>query len=229
MTAAVVSLLLAQLPDLAALPDVESVRTVRACDSPRLTILHVRDWHFIDFATFAADVAGQVPEDQVAAQYVAFAREVQAIQDRQERALRALAAAGYQDVWIEGLTPEEEPKLSSICRVAARNGLFETPNPLHVGAAGRLFVERVIRVHALDTEEGLRLANPVDKDGNLRKVSENDFEKRESLMMKQLSEQNGAAIIILGGGHDLSNNVTDDVRLIEVTVTGYRDASGEKQ
>lgn len=218
---------LTDLPNLDSLPGVESAKVVVDCAEPVLTIVHIRDWHFIEYAEFKADVQDEVADDQIDNQYLIFAREVQEIQDQQELFLNAMAKAGHRDVWIEGLIPEFERAFIHICHAAARNGLYETPNPISVGAAARLFVKRQIRVRALDTDKGLRLTQPLDNSGNLRKVSEQDFEKRENLMMQQLRDHKGVAIVVLGGAHDLSNNVPAGTKLVVVTVKGYRQASGE--
>ncbi|MDA1166017.1 MAG: hypothetical protein O3B13_23205 [Planctomycetota bacterium] len=58
--------------------------------------------------------------------------------------------------------------------------------------------------------------------------SDAEMAKREDLIMLQLKRTRGVAIVVLGGAHDLSNNVPEGVKLIELTVKGYRAASGEK-
>lgn len=219
--------LLTDLPSLESLPGVESTKVVVDSAEPALTIVHIRDWHFIEYAEFEADVQGEVAEDQVQNQYLIFAREVQEIQDQQELFLNAMAKAGHRDVWIEGLIPEFERAFIHICHAAARNGLYQSPNPISVGAAARLFVKQQIRVHALDTDKGLRLTKPLDAAGKLREVSEADVEERENLMMMRLREHKGVAIVVLGGAHDLSNNIPAGTKLVVVTVKGYRKASGE--
>ncbi|MFT4556257.1 MAG: hypothetical protein ACI92S_001599 [Planctomycetaceae bacterium] len=219
---------LMDLPNLDSLPDVESAKVVVDCDEPTLTIVHIRDWHFIEYAEFKAEVQDEVADDQIETQYLIFAREVQEIQDQQELFLNAMAKAGHRDVWIEGLIPEFERAFIHICHAAAQNGLYQSPNPISVGAAARLFVKRQIRVHALDTDKGLRLTKPLDAAGKLREISAADVEKRENLMMQQLRDLKGVAIVVLGGAHDLSNNIPPDTKLVVVTVKGYRQASGER-
>lgn len=46
-------------------------------------------------------------------------------------------------------------------------------------------------------------------------------------MMLRLKGRKGVAIVILGGAHDLSDNVPDGMKLIELTVKAYRVATGE--
>ena len=227
MYSILIACLLTDLPDLKALPDVESVKVAVQCDNPSLTIIHLRDWHFLDYDTFKADIAGQVPDEQFPREFTAFAKEVELIQDEQEKVLRALVKAGYRDVWIEGLTPPLESIFPLICRASARNGLFDSPNPLHVGAVGRLSTLGIVKAHALDTDEGLEAANPIDDQGSLREVSDADYAKRENLMVRELKDRKGVAIVVLGGAHDLSDNVPARVKLVTVTVKGYAKASGE--
>jgi len=219
--------LLSDAPNLESFPGVESVKVAVECENPTLTIVHIRDWHFIEYAEFKADVEDEIGAGQIANQYVVFAREVQAVQDQQELFLNAMARAGHRDVWIEGLIPEFERAFIHICHAAARNGLYESPNPISVGAAARLFVKQQINVHALDTDKGLRLTKPLDVAGKLRKVAEADVEKREDLMIQQLRHHKGVAIVVLGGAHDLSNNVPPGTKLVTVSVKGYRKAAGE--
>lgn len=219
--------MLSDLPKLDSFPGVESVKVVVDCKEPTLTIVHIRDWHFIEYAEFKADVEDEIGADQIENQYVVFAREVQAVQDQQELFLNAMVKVGHRDVWIEGLIPEFERAFIHICHAAARNGLYESPNPISVGAAARLFVKQQIKVHALDTDKGLRLTKPLDAAGKLRKISVADIEKREDLMIHRLRDHNGVAIVVLGGGHDLSNNVPPGTKLVTVSVKGYRKASGE--
>ena len=131
----ILACVLTELPNLESFPGVESAKVAVKCDDPRLTIVHIRDWHFIEFAEFRADVQDEIAEDQIQNQYLIFAREVQEVQDQQELFLEAMAKAGHQDVWIEGLIPEFERAFIHICHAAARNGLYESPNPISVGAA----------------------------------------------------------------------------------------------
>lgn len=43
-----IACLMSDLPDLRSLPGVESVEVTVECDDPRLTIIHIRDWHHVD-------------------------------------------------------------------------------------------------------------------------------------------------------------------------------------
>ena len=88
-------------------------------------------------------------------------------------------------------------------------------------------MKQQIRVHALDTDKGLRLTKPLDAAGKLREIAESDIEKRENLMIQQLRNHKGVAIVVLGGAHDLSNNVLPGTKLVVVDVKGFRKASGE--
>lgn len=221
MFSTLLTLLITAPPNLANHPDVESVKVAVECDEPRLTIIHIRDWHFLDYDTFKADSENLSP-DKLRQQYRKFAKDVEAIQDRQERVLQSLVKAGHTDVWGEGLTPPLEPVFLHLCAAAYQNDLFDSPNWLSVGAVGRLGIDEAgVKVHALDTDESLKVANPIEDDGKLRDVSDAAIEKREEIMLQRLARRDGVAVILLGGGHDLSDNVPAGVRLLVVKVKGY--------
>ncbi|MFT5325283.1 MAG: hypothetical protein ACI8P0_003151 [Planctomycetaceae bacterium] len=46
-------------------------------------------------------------------------------------------------------------------------------------------------------------------------------EAREDAIVKRILKVSGTAVLVLGGAHDLSDNVPEGVRLIEVTVKAY--------
>lgn len=56
MITAVLSLLLADLPNLKSHKDVASVKVAVECDDPKQTIIHIRDWHLVDEERFTLDV-----------------------------------------------------------------------------------------------------------------------------------------------------------------------------
>ena len=64
-------------------------------------------------------------------------------------------------------------------------------------------------------------ANPVKDDGTIV-FDEKANEKREDAIVRNLMKASGnTAIVVLGGAHDLSDNVPKGVHLVEVTVKSY--------
>jgi len=100
------------LPDLQSLPGVASATVAVECDAPKLTIIHVRDWHFIERKTFALDVqdASDEPltDDEVDTLFAEHRETVAAVQQQQMRLTLALGKqAGIKQVFQEGLVAEE--------------------------------------------------------------------------------------------------------------------------
>ena len=69
-----------------------------------------------------------------------------------------------------------------------------------------------------------KAANPVQSDGRIV-FDEKANNARENAIVKRMIKASGTAVIVLGGAHNLSDNVPADVRLIEVTVRAYPDQS----
>ena len=79
---------------------------------------------------------------------------------------------------------------------------------LQIGAAGRLLMSGELKdVRPLDTHSGLEQSNPRAADGSLRRVSARTIESREDAQVRYLLKSSGTAVVILGGAHDLTNNV----------------------
>jgi hypothetical protein len=89
MITAVLSLLLADLPDLKSRRDVASVKVAVECDNPRLTIIHIRDWHFVDEERFTLDVRDEsdteLSDDEVSTLFAEHRVTVETVQKRQWR------------------------------------------------------------------------------------------------------------------------------------------------
>jgi hypothetical protein len=94
MITAALSLLLADLPELKPHPDVASVKVAVKCDDPKLTIIHIRDWHLVDEERFTLDVRNEsdtkLSDDEVSTLFTEHRVTVETVQKQQSRVLRAL-------------------------------------------------------------------------------------------------------------------------------------------
>ena len=71
----------------------------------------------------------------------------------------------------------------------------------------RFFFDRELEhVLPLEDEEAYRAANPVGDDGTVT-IDEKKIEVREDAQVQLLLEQGPFDLIILGGAHDLSDNI----------------------
>ena len=241
MNPALITLLLAAPPNLPPLPGVASVKTVVQCDNPKLTVIHVRDWHFVDRERFAIDVRDEsdteLTDADVGELFAEHRLTVAAIQKRQKRVIRKLVKKlKIKQVFHEGFTAEQLPAYQKRIKVLkdfkpylpdGNSGLdqltrheYQT-DMLQIGAPGQLLIDGHIEaVLPAEDAEAYEAANPVQADGRIV-FDEKASEAREDAIVKNLMKVSGTAVIVLGGAHDLSDNVPEGVKLIELTVRGY--------
>ncbi|MFT4559144.1 MAG: hypothetical protein ACI92S_004534 [Planctomycetaceae bacterium] len=77
-----------------------------------------------------------------------------------------------------------------------------------------------------DDAKAYEAANPVLADGRIV-FDEKANKAREDAIVKRMMKASGTAVLVMGGAHDLSDNVPAGVKLIVLTVKGCRTASGE--
>lgn len=98
---------------------------------------------------------------------------------------------------------------------------------LKLDPAGKLLEEGKLKeFRACESVGLLEDCNPFDEDGKPRDVPEKALEAREHFIVDQvLKGKDKLSVVILGGAHDLSDNVPKGVRLFVVTVNSYQKAS----
>lgn len=94
---------------------------------------------------------------------------------------------------------------------------------LDLGVGGRLLIEGdQVEVLPLEDEKALNEAKPKLVDGKFTFDAEK-VRVREEAMVKNAFSRGPVAVVILGGGHDLSSRLGSECRYVRVTVKGYRD------
>ena len=98
-----------------------------------------------------------------------------------------------------------------------------------LGAAGRLLVSGEIEdVLPLEDEEPLNAANPVAADGQVRFDSPR-VQARHEAIVKNVLKKGSFGLVILGGDHDLSENVRrlggGKCEYVRVTMKCFREAA----
>lgn len=215
-------------------PDVAKVEVAVPASEGRY-IVHIRDWHWVSFD----DLKAEIPETTID-DYLDFLDDVTAVQAEQYRILKRLIVRRDVAVFREGLTPETQEVIASLSRAvwSARKAkpdditlLILTPNVLTLGSPSRLLADGHLEtVHALDTDESMSIANPFDADGNLRDVPQSVIEQREDIMVGRILKAKSTPIVVLGGAHDLRDNVRrlgKGVGLIVVTTKQYQKVAEE--
>jgi len=195
--------------EMKAMPGVATVEVAVQADNPTLRIVHILDWHHVPRDAFAADMRdalGEVEDEQIDEAYAKHLDRVEDVQKAQRAILPALAQRhGVRAVYIQGPTEGDVALFEMLVGVYRRRGGRELG--LRVGAAGQLVAEgKLKRVLPIEDAGALKAANPVSEDGEVR-VDEKLQEAREDAMVRRLLKVRGLAVVVLGGGHDLSDNV----------------------
>ena len=199
-------------------------------------VIHVRDWHWVPFEYLAAELPADTASENLARAYVEHLDEVRTVQQEQFLVLQSLADGGVTTVFREGLTPDIEPVFPAASRALwcrhseipeIGDELFKTPNVLSLGSPGRLLAKgHVKQVYAADTDATLKLTNPLKADGRLLEVPSESIEKREDHIVRQMLNTGQTAVVVLGGAHDLTDNVkrlsNGNTGLIVVTTRAFR-------
>lgn len=243
MTTVLISILLADAQPglLQSHPDVARVEVTVQCESPRLTIVHVRDWHFVGKQSFALDVRDEsekpLSDAGIDVLHQEHRRTVAVVQKQQRRVMQALVKQhGIRQVYQEGLTAEELPAYKRhIAALKKIKPFLSGDDPLDqlirheyqtdlltLGASGQLLIDGHIEsVQPVDEAEAYKAADPIKPDGRIV-FDEEASEARENAIVRNLMKASDRlAVVVLGGGHKLSDNVPDSVRLVEVTVKAY--------
>jgi hypothetical protein len=189
---------------------VESVREV--IPAGKTHIVHIRDWHFVSREDFAADTG--LADEKLDEAYAEHLELVQKIQASQREAL-----AGVKKVHVEGLAPGDMVVLAAMIRLQRKSPDHTTG--LKLGAAGQLMVEKKLNVLPAEAD-GFERANPV-QEGEV-KIDLEAQEQREDAIVRNLLKRPGKVYLVLGGAHDLADNIrrlSPDCGYTVVTPKGY--------
>ena len=226
------------------LPSVHYVTSTPTKSKPNQIIIHLLNWHFISKEDYVADLSdsskGELSESEIDERYLEFLNDVEAIQKEQKQILRYLIKHhNVRSVYMEGLTEKNLSAFKSFIKtlrefeVPEGDGAFDLflkeqyrRDCLQMGAAAHLLINRRLEsVLPLENAEAFEKANPVGKDGKIR-FDEEAEEKREDEMIKILLKGQGMKVIVLGGGHDLKDNLErmklDSIQYVRVSEKQYQ-------
>lgn len=225
------------------LPSVHSVKSTSTKNKPKQIIIHVLNWHYISKEDFATDLSdssdGKLSEAEIEKRYLEFLNDVEAIQKEQKQILRYLIKHHkVKSVYMEGLTDKNLSAFNSFIKTLRE---FELPEGdgafdlflkeqyrrdlMQMGAPTQLQIQGLLNsVLPLENAVAFEAANPVGKDGKIH-FDEAAEERREDEMVKILVKGQGVRVIVLGGGHDLTDNLKrmklDGVLYVRVSSKGY--------
>jgi hypothetical protein len=240
------------------LPFVDAVKVHPAKAERKLRIVHLLDWHAVDADLLASDIEDQLEQKLTDRERLLYhwqhLAEVETVQAQQMAALRCLMKHhGLKSIFCEGLTSESDREdltlavrvlsasfrrkhgtLSSYAETIAELTKDETINlKLMIPQVDREIILMAGSVFRLQRsgltpkalEDAETLAKSAPEFGK-----ENPFqneETREDAIVERLVDA-GGGFVLLGGGHDLSDNIGPAVELIEVTVKSYRELSEDR-
>jgi hypothetical protein len=98
---------------------------------------------------------------------------------------------------------------------------------LRIGAAGQLHMEGVLKTLPADDEAAHEAARPVGPDGKV-KLDAKLIEAREAAIVENVVSDNPVSVLILGGAHDLSDNMPEGCQYIRVATKAYQQMAGER-
>lgn len=210
-------------------------------------VIHILNYRYIPIVDYAYDMPWpytietlSLPADsETFSKYVDFLKDVDAVQKQQKRLLRDLIKKRkLKAVYIEGLTEKNyKDALNSIEATKEREKKEKKLNPtdqyfealdktdlLQLGAAGQLVVKGELKtVLPAEDSTAFKAANPIQPDGKIV-FNKKTNEAREDAIVRNLLKGNGVVVIVLGGDHDLSDNLkrlSKNVKYKRVAVPKY--------
>jgi hypothetical protein len=214
-----------------------------------MTVIHVKNWHWVPKPQFALDLLDQEPgltSDEIDRRYAQLLDDVERIQLEQVELLRQLTVKhGVKAVFYEGVTDDNLPTVRTTNDRLRRLERLQTNRHgggidqkiaflsgelrdefLQLGAIGRLIRAGELEDFlALEDSRSLDAADPVGPDGAVH-FDPVANERREDDMARRLVKGGRVVIVVLGGEHDLGDNLQrlePSVEYIRLDTPKYRE------
>jgi hypothetical protein len=207
------SMLPIEVDSLVKLPYIHSV-TATPTKSCQQRIVHILNMHYVTQSMWfwgrPQEELDKLSEADRKWEYESVLARIEAVQEEQQQLLSAMIRSHHiRAIYAEGLSPESRRLLSML-----KSGTEDVLRPARkqferqFGALGRLFLNGELK--NILPAENLNLqvaAIPFRADGSYHFDPET-HEKREDAMIKCIMDRGDKdAVIVLGGGHDLTNNI----------------------
>lgn len=215
--------------------EVSRVVTVPARKQRQHRIIHLCNWHLVLRELFikALDADG-IMGDHAEAIYQRHLDEVESVQAEQLILMTFFVnSLGLEFVHVEGLISDEldafKKRLQRIKKAdvsASREpaekfsaGIVRTDR-LMVGVAGQMAIDEKLTVLPVEERTAFEASNPILADGTYIE-NEPAVESRESAIVRNMLKFGPVSFIVMGGAHDLSDNVPDDCEYIRIETKRY--------
>lgn len=220
--------------DLQKLVHVASVEVTPARGESTRQLIHILDYHFVPRDAFEADFHTQEPtvtENDIEREWGAFLSDVEAVQEEQIDLLIELRKFhGIKAVYLEGVTEAKAKEVPAMAEKILgwqdRGGddamseflrHMNREHRLELGAAARV---DGLEVRAAENAESLKAANPV-RGGKVAYDSVAKERRENAIVQNVLAGSEPVVALILGGGHNLKDNVPEGVEVVRVAVKDF--------
>ncbi len=187
-------------------------------------------------------IPGIADRGRIDREWESFQKEVEAVQAEQMALLSELVKThGRKAVFIERIAEADMAEYRELAQMMKnwKEPVGDDPMDeflrqlnrevrLLLGAASRV---DGLEVHGAEDAEALEAANPI-RDGRVTDFDEAANQRREDAIVRNvLASKSPVAVLVMGGGHDLSDNVEriggGTVEYVRVQVKAHRKAAGE--
>ncbi|QDU07981.1 hypothetical protein [Gimesia aquarii] len=180
------------------------------------SIIHIMNFHYISQEVYTADLKDQsdkLTDEQIDEKYINYLNNIEEIQKQQKKILRALIKEHkLKAIYVEGLTEKNYKSVLKNIKFmkTIKSQLSEEEyrlNMLSYGAAAQLVLSGELEtLLPVDNKKLMDEFNPIKPDGSVG-YDKKANEKREDAIVEKLLEGDRVVVIVLGGAHDLSDNI----------------------
>lgn len=216
-------------------PEVARVVVVPARSERHFRIVHLCNWHMIPHQDFEAVLkADGLKGDEIDRRFKQHELRVESIQREQYSLMKFLVSElPLHTIHLEGLCIGDGELFSKRLRQLRAAGIVSSTRPskkstaelirqerLLAGTAGKLLTEGVLDVLPAEDRDVFEAASPF-RSGDVPDDDSRMTELRESAMVRHLIHDGASTFVILGGLHDLSDNIPDDCEYVRIETTRY--------
>lgn len=215
-------------------PEVARVIIVPARTERQFVIIHLCNWHMIPRASFEAVLkADGISDNEISRRFEVHEARVESVQAEQRSLMLFLVKElQLKAVHLEGLCAEDAERFEKRLRqlrlaVSLQPDHFSQKaaetlreDRLLAGTAGRLSMDGVVNILPVEDRAAFEAASPFQADGSCADNPEMT-EWRETEIVRHLIHDGAVTFVILGGLHDLSNNVPDDCEYVRIETKRY--------
>lgn len=215
--------------------EVDRVVVFPATAKRRCRIVQLCNWHLIPWESFEAVLkADGVHDEEILHRFELHEDRVENVQAEQRTLMLFLVEElQLKSVHLEGLCAEDAVNFDR--RLQQLRSAFDSKNdqdvePLRAeairqdrllaGTAGQLSMDGIVRVLPVEDRAAFEAASPFRSDGSC--IDDPKLtEQREQEIVRHLLHDGVVTFVILGGLHDLSDNVPDDCEYVRIETKRY--------